>query len=229
LLKTVVFESSPHPALTVVMLHGYAMGPQDLLPFAHSLGVAARFVVPTGPVALLTGSHAWWDVNLRKRTREIAAGGRDVAKECPAGLAAARGALAELLNDLDQRHGGLGRLALLGFSQGGMLACDFALFEARRVDALALLSSSRLAFDEWQPRLPRVRGVPVLVAHGRSDTDLSFAAGEALRDCLVGAGAAVEWVPFDGGHETPLLVWRQLRKFFNGIVSSASDKALGSP
>jgi len=26
-------------------------------------------------------------------------------------------------------------------------------------------------------------------------------------------GAAVDWLPFDGGHEIPLVAWRRLRKF----------------
>jgi phospholipase/carboxylesterase len=53
----------------------------------------------------------------------------------------------------------------------------------------------------------------VLISHGRADSDLAFAAGESLRDCLTTAGAATTWVPFDQGHEVPLVVWRRLRKF----------------
>jgi phospholipase/carboxylesterase len=55
------------------------------------------------------------------------------------------------------------------------------------------------------------------VSHGRGDTDLAFAAGEALRDLLVSGGAAVTWVPFDQGHEIPLVVWRGLRKFLSTL------------
>jgi predicted esterase len=30
--------------------------------------------------------------------------------------------------------------------------------------------------------------------------------------------APVTWVPFDGGHEIPLIVWRALRKFLNALL-----------
>jgi phospholipase/carboxylesterase len=109
-----------------------------------------------------------------------------------------------------------------GFSQGGMVVCDAALREPLPVAGLALLSASRIAFDEWKPHLASARGplkeVPVFVSHGRADEDLSFAAGEGLRDCLLEAGAAVTWQPFDDGHEVPLVVWRRLRKFLLGVA-----------
>jgi phospholipase/carboxylesterase len=79
--------------------------------------------------------------------------------------------------------------------------------------AMALLSASRIAWDEWEPLVAArpFSGLPVLVSHGQIDNDLAFGAGEALRDCLTAAGAAVEWVPFETGHEIPLVVWRRLR------------------
>jgi phospholipase/carboxylesterase len=63
----------------------------------------------------------------------------------------------------------------------------------------------------------RLRGLPVLVSHGRADADLAFAAGERLRDLLAGGGADVTWVPFEQGHEIPLEVWRALRKFMTTL------------
>ena len=36
-----------------------------------------------------------------------------------------------------------------------------------------------------QPLLPRLEGLPVLVAHGRSDAELAFPAGEGLRDAAL--------------------------------------------
>ena len=53
----------------------------------------------------------------------------------------------------------------------------------------------------------------MLVSHGTHDTDLAFAAGEALRDFHRNSQARVTWQPFDGGHEIPLVVWRALRRF----------------
>jgi len=64
----------------------------------------------------------------------------------------------------------------------------------------------------------RLRGLPAFVSHGRADQDLAFTAGEALRDFVLAGGAEVSWVPFDGGHEIPLVVWRALRKFLSALL-----------
>jgi len=97
------------------------------------------------------------------------------------------------------------------------------LHESIAVDALALFSSSCIALDEWRTRLARLRGMPVLVTHGHADTDLALSAGERLRDELQDAGADVEWLAFDGGHEIPLQVWRQLRKMLHAVLTDGPD------
>src|SRR6185295_11481995 len=122
---------------------------------------------------------------------------------------AARAALIEFLAAARAAHPGL-PLVLGGFSQGGMLACDTVLVGGTDVEALVLLSASRIAFDEWQPVAARLAALPVLVSHGDADADLAFAAGERLRDFCRVSGARVTWQPFDGGHEIPLAVWRAL-------------------
>jgi phospholipase/carboxylesterase len=65
-------------------------------------------------------------------------------------------------------------------------------------------------------------GLPILVSHGEADDDLSFEAGEKLRDWLVESGADVTWVPFQGGHQIPLGVWRRLRQFLTQMALSSS-------
>ena len=212
-LRTIVVEPAGAPRLDVVVLHGYAMSPEDLSPFAASLGLPARFLFPEGPLAALPAGRAWWDMDQEKRARQMAAGPRDLAGEHFAGAAAARSKLVAFLQE--SRAGR--PVALVGFSQGGMLACDTVLREGPAVVALALLSSSRIAADQWQPLVPRLAGFPVLVSHGECDPDLAFHAGEALRDLLRAGGADVTWVPFEQGHEIPLVVWRALRKFLSAV------------
>ena len=118
---------------------------------------------------------------------------------------------------LQELHQGL-PLILAGFSQGGMLACDSILLGSLRASGLVLMSSSRIAIKEWRPHLPAVKGLPVLVAHGLHDRELSIHAGENLRDMLLEGGAEVTWLSFDGGHDIPLPVWRQFRRFAMGIL-----------
>lgn len=217
-----------HPRLVVVMLHGYAMRGSDLSPFAHSLGLSAVFYVPDAPLAAVPDGRAWWPMDQERRRVALMAGPRDLADEVPAGAPAARALLAELVARARREHPRL-PVAVIAFSQGGMLACDAVVHDVVRLDALALLSSSRIDLANWRRGADRLRGLPVLVSHGEADDDLAFAAGERLRDFCIAAGALVTWVPFAEGHSIPLVVWRAIRRFLNGAAGrwNASDPTSG--
>lgn len=199
----------------VVLLHGYAMQADDLSPFAAALNVPATYYFPQSDLAV-PGGFAWWPA-LEQRGQSNA-GPRDLALEDPPSRAAARGGLEGFLQALPSQPRAL---VLGGFSQGGMLALDFALFTPRTLTALILLSSSRIALGAWLPRAARLRGLPIFISHGRADGDLAFEAGEALCEFVRAAGAEVTWCPFEGGHEVPLPVWRQLRKFLREVLNGA--------
>lgn len=219
-LRSLVVEPDAPAHGTVFLLHGHGMYAEDLAPFAHTFGVHARFVVPQAPVVVSAGGYAWWPLDEERRSAALAAGPRDLWAESPPGLEAANRQLQSLVHEAGERWG-LGAIALVGFSQGGMLACDVALRGARSVTALAALSASRIGLSAWTGHLDRVRGLPVLVAHGSRDSDLAFAAGEALRDMLAGAAADVTWVPHAEGHVIPLPVWRALRRFLEARLAPA--------
>ncbi|HUQ08897.1 MAG TPA: hypothetical protein VM146_01185 [Steroidobacteraceae bacterium] len=212
--------SSP-PRAQVVLLHGYDMRPEDLEPFSHSLNLPATFYFPRAPLALPGGTRCWWPIDQERRARQIQAGPRDLFQENPPGRAAAREALGGFLDGVRALHPEL-PLLLGGFSQGGMLSCDVVLCAGQPAAGLILLSSSRIAFDEWQRERARLAGLPVLVSHGTQDTDLAFSAGEALRDFHRNSGAQVTWQPFDGGHEIPLVVWRALRRFVFDLARNSN-------
>jgi phospholipase/carboxylesterase len=95
------------------------------------------------------------------------------------------------------------RLVLGGFSQGAMLSLDVALHRDTPPGALALMSGTLLAEDEWTPRMKKLAGVPIVQSHGTVDPLLPFFIAEMLRDKLVEAGAQVEFVPFQDGHAIP--------------------------
>lgn len=202
----------------LALLHGLGMDPAVLRPFLRSLALPAWCLVPEGPVDTGGATRAWWPVDPARRQARLAAGPSDLFDRHPAERDRAHAALDRALARLRQRAPGL-PLVLAGFSQGGMLAVDHSLRSGGPVPAaLALLSSSCVALDEWAPHWHRLRGVPVLVAHGRHDDDLGFGAGERLRDMMEAAGARVRWLPFDGGHELPLVVWRALRRFVTEVL-----------
>lgn len=204
-LDAIVVGELPAPAV-VVVLHGRLMYATDLAPFAHSLDLGVTFVIPDGPLAADQRGRCWWPSDAEERARR--GGPIDLFGLDPPGRVEARAALDALCREV----AGDVPLALVGFSQGGMLAMDFVL-HGGRADAMALLSSSRIAYADWLPRLGALAGLPMLVAHGHDDVELPFAAGIALRDAAIAGGAVVEWLAFDGGHVIPLVVWRALRRF----------------
>ena len=223
-LRTTVVEPSGVVSGAVVLLHGYAMTPDELVPFARSLRLPFLFAFPEGPLPAEPGGRAWWTIDAAARTASVASGPRDLKEEYPAGRAVARARLQRMLSALRARSGAV-PLVLGGFSQGAMLACDHTIMDDARVDGLVAMSASRIAIDDWLPSLGRLSGLPAFVSHGREDPDLAFGAGEGLRDTLVAARAAVTWVPFDGGHGIPLVVWRELRRFLRGYVASRQTQA----
>lgn len=205
----------------VVLLHGFQMEPADLSPFAKSLRVPAWFLFPEAPLAASPRGRAWWHIDAKLRDQELARGPRDFAVQHPPDLPEARACLGTFI-DAVLAEAGTCPVVVGGFSQGGMLTCDTLLRRPRPVAGVVLLSASRLAFDEWAPFLAagNVRDLPFLVSHGTADPDLAFSAGDALKSCLAEAGAKVTWVPFDQGHEIPLVVWRGLRRFLQRIVAT---------
>ena len=213
---------SPEQACAqVVLLHGYDMRPEDLEPFSRSLNVPALFHFPRGPLPSHSGNRCWWPIDQERRARQLQSGPRDLWEESPPGRPAARGLLCDFLDELRARTPKL-PLVLGGFSQGGMLACDAVLCARQPVSGLAMLSSSRIAYDDWLANRDALEGLPVLVSHGTHDGDLAFSAGEALREFHRNSGARVTWQPFEGGHEIPLVVWRALRR----LITELSRKTL---
>jgi phospholipase/carboxylesterase len=198
--------------VVVALAHGFQMEPADLSPFAHSIRAPAWFLFPEAPLVAEPRGRAWWFIDAKLRDEALQRGPRDFASQHPPDLPAARARLGAFWQAAKMAAGGR-PLVVGGFSQGGMLTCDTFLRAPIDAAAMVLLSASRIAFDEWEPLLAArpFEALPVLVSHGQVDDDLAFSAGEALRDCLEAAGGDVTWLPFEQGHEIPLVVWRRLR------------------
>ena len=211
---TAITVGDEHAELAVVVLHGRQMEAADLAPFAHSLGVPAYWVFPDAPLPAEPRGRTWWPVDSEARMRRLASGPMELSAMDPPGREEARSQLAALITALARRF------VLVGFSQGGMLAMDYVLHDGTRPEALVLLSSTRIAIADWQPRADRLADLPVLVAHGHADQELAFTAGELLRDFASGGGARVTWLPFEGAHEIPLVVWRALRGLLRPFVQT---------
>lgn len=206
--------------IDLVLLHGHNMHPLDLLPFADTLGVLARVIAPKAPYQVSPIGWSWWPDDPELSARRLASVPTDLHDLRPRDRALSRRALKASLSELNFPRPGA-KAVILGFSQGGMLACDLLMHEAVQIHAAVLVSSSCIALDEWRVRASQLSGLPVLVAHGRNDDRVPFSAGERLRDFLLEAQADVIWRPFDGGHELSLPVWRHVRKLLHDIAEQA--------
>jgi len=195
--------------LTVVLLHGFGAPGDDLVPLGQYMGVpSARFVFPAAPIELggLYGdARAWWRIDLMKLEQQLRSGQHDARRhEVPDGLVDAREQVSRLLDELKARYSITdGQLVLGGFSQGAMLSLDVALHRDTPPAGLALMSGTLLAEAEWDGGGPARPGARAVRAQAGPVPPLPWAVAGIVGDKLLAAGAKVEFVSFNGGHEIP--------------------------
>lgn len=166
----------------VVILHGYGADGQDLVPLAEAWRAAlpdAAFLIPDAPQPCgeFPTGRQWFPLTFR-----------DPA-EIARGLAAVKPHLNRFLDDeMKARNLEAKALALVGFSQGAMLALDVGLSRTEMI--AGIVSFSGLLAE------PPVRGrqsyPPVLLAHGSEDSVIPPVAMGAAERGLEAAGVAVE-------------------------------------
>ena len=192
-LETIQIETGPQPRAAIIVLHGLGADGNDFVPFAREIDLQAagpvRWVFPHAPKMPVTinGGYlmrAWYDIL-----------GPDMAqREDEAGL---RRSMAEVAGLIEaQRDAGIAakRIVLAGFSQGCAMTLLTGLRYGERLTGLAGMSGYLpLAMRVAAERSLANIGVPVFLAHGRSDPVVPYAAGTASRDVLRALGYAVEW------------------------------------
>lgn len=205
------------PFPTILALHGWGANAHDLLGLAPLLhGGEALVLAPQGPVAFDVGQgmpgYGWFP---------ITGGGPPSADEFEAGRQAILAFLdeAEKHYPVDRR-----KLAVLGFSQGGVMAYDLVLRDPERFCGLMALSS-------WYPELvaehvakqPAHENFPVLVMHGSEDPMIPVARAQESREALLALGVQLAYHEYEMGHEIrpealrDLLVWLE-EKCFSTIL-----------
>jgi phospholipase/carboxylesterase len=202
----------------VVLLHGWRAQGNDLLGLARELAHSgARFLVPAAPLAEPGGGRAWWRLDTADRPAHAWKDELPPDYRPNAAVAAARQAVQAVLRDAKQRYAP-DAIALVGFSQGAMLALDVALAADPPVDRVAVLSGVLIADALPALHVKKAALPAVFVSHGRSDPVLPFAGGASIETVLAPHGYRVKFVPFEGGHEIPPPVVEQLRTFlFAGL------------
>ncbi|WP_412543477.1 hypothetical protein R8Z50_13645 [Longispora sp. K20-0274] len=187
----------------VVLLHGWGAPGDDMVPLGRALiRPGTRMFVPAGPLPEFGGGRAWWRLGPEERPA-WAWDDHAPADHRPNDLVtAAREAVLALLATVRDRYAP-DTVALVGFSQGAMLAHDVGLRAEAGVDRVAALSGVVLADSLAALHSPGPRRPAFLVAHGRDDEQVPFVGGEQARSLLDRHGYDVTWLPFDGGHDIP--------------------------
>lgn len=173
-------RSGKPPRSLVVFLHGYGADGSDLIALADVFARAlpdTLFLAPDAPGATPMGGREWFPLTLRDPS------------EYKRGTIAAAPALHAFL-DAELRRYGLdeSRLALVGFSQGTMMALEVAYRRSRPV--AAVVGFSGLCADaEPEDLVP----APTLLVHGTSDEVLPAGMTLQAAHSLGGAGVPVQW------------------------------------
>lgn len=188
-----IFEpvgEGPHP--TIIALHGWGANAMDLLGLAPHLA-GGRFLVlcPQGPLQFEIGPNAtgygWFPLS--------GGGSAD-----PAAVHSAVDSLVAFVDAAQRRYPiAADKLALLGFSQGGVMAYALALRQRQRFAALAALST-------WLPAAMVEPGadldrLPVLVQHGLRDPMIPAERGQESVTRLRQLNANVVYREYEMGHE----------------------------
>jgi phospholipase/carboxylesterase len=174
------------PDSLVVLLHGYGSDGADLIALGEMWSrrlPATAFVAPNAPERLphaAMSGYQWFPLTLRDPS------------EYAAGVEAMAPVLDHFLNqELDRHRIPPSRLALVGFSQGTMMALHVGL-RRNSPPAIILGYSGLLATPQALPACPT--GAPeIVLVHGDRDDVLPVEHLNAAREALAARGYAVSW------------------------------------
>lgn len=195
LLHTAHVPAGEGPFPTVLALHGWGASGHDLLGLAPMLAGGKLLVIcPQGEVEVPVGpgmtGYGWFPLRQGLAPR-------------PDEFQAAAEQLREFLDAAVERYPiDPGRLLLLGFSQGGLMAYELGLRQPERVAGIAALSTwlpPELA--ETLPVQPEHEELPVLVVHGDQDNMVPVDRARESREALRPYGVRLTYREFPMGHE----------------------------
>ena len=198
-LPAIEIETKPKPSHAVIWLHGLGADGNDFVPVVQQMKLpplGIRFVFPHAPMRPVTINggfvmRAWYDIAYQ----ELA------FKEDERGLRESQKFIEELIAREEKRGIPSSRTVLAGFSQGGVMALQTGLRQAKRLAGLMALSaylplSSMIAIE----RNAASNSVPIFMGHGKDDNIVPLPMGVMSRDTLIKMGYDVEWHQYTMPH-----------------------------
>jgi phospholipase/carboxylesterase len=187
----------------VVLLHGRGSNETDIIALADDLPADLDYAAVRAPIAE-GGGYAWF-------------ANRGIGRPLAESLADTMGWFRTWIDDIAPA----GRpVVLVGFSGGAAFAGGLILDDPGRFQGAAILFGT-LPFDAGVPTSPgRLAGLPVLVAHGDTDTviprDLLERTWTYLHD---DAGSTTTGVRDPGGHGLTPAVVNQLHRWLTDLTA----------
>lgn len=225
LLDAIEIETAPHPAVSIIWMHGLGADGSDFVPIVRELDLTGtppiRFVFPHAPmrpVSINNGyvMRAWYDVSYEdlegtaKRPDE-------------AGVRAAQEAINGLIGRETSRGITARNVVLAGFSQGGAVALQTGLRYPQRLAGMVALSTYLpLASSTPREAAPANARTPIFMAHGTADTVVPHAMGSSSRDLLEKMGYAVEWHEYPMPHSVCLEEVQDIATWLRRVLGGAS-------
>ncbi|MDJ0513414.1 MAG: dienelactone hydrolase family protein [Methyloceanibacter sp.] len=172
------------PKQLVVFLHGYGADGNDLIPLGREwapLLPNAAFVSPNAPepCAMAPMGRQWFDLSM---------GDMSIIS---AGVERATPALNAFLDaELNRQGLTADSLALVGFSQGTMMALAVGLTRSARPKVIVGYSGALATVEELPPP---GQGPAILLVHGDMDEVIPIEAMAMAREALGQAGLSVQW------------------------------------
>lgn len=196
-LEHLVVESGPKPSGSVIWLHGLGADGHDFEPIVPQLALGAplRFIFPHAPERPVTinGGHrmrAWYD---------IVPGAGPLSGDADIRVSAS--AVEQLIENEVAQGVPARRVALAGFSQGGVIALHTALRHQRRLAGVMGLSTYLHAHERLVDELSLDNAdLPIFMAHGLMDPMIPAARAVTSREAMRALGYQVEWHEYAMGH-----------------------------
>jgi phospholipase/carboxylesterase len=183
-------DTEPMPL--VIVLHGRGADANDLADLAPHIDRGYRFVFPNAPKPFepapgMSYGYTWFD---------------DWPPE-PRSLAESRAVLLRFIDEVTARYSPPdGKIALAGFSQGGLMSIDIGFRTAQPLAGIVVMSGA-INDDDRENDMPDLRArsdQPIVIIHGLQDDVIPIVHARRTRRILEDYGLQPEYHEFAMGH-----------------------------
>jgi phospholipase/carboxylesterase len=197
----------------LVMLHGYGSHEDDLMGLGPQLDPRLLLVSARAPQPLDMGGFAWFPLEFTPFGLSLRYEEATAARDRVVALVESR-----------QRQWAVppARTFLLGFSQGASMALAAALERPELVAGVVSLSGLFLPKMVPAHGPERLRGLPVLMTHGRHDPLILIGQARKSRELLASLPVDVTYREYDMGHEIDWDCLTDLRAWLSERIDAAA-------